>query len=78
MAPSPIGEPEAVSDVAFGEALRHHEAGRIGEARAIYQSILAEDAGHADSLHLLGLITAQEGNPASGAELIRRAIARAP
>ena len=66
------------SDAAFGVALRHHEAGRIGEARALYQDILAHDPEHADSLHLLGLITAQDGDPATGAGLIERAIAAAP
>jgi protein O-GlcNAc transferase len=72
------GRHKSVSDTAFSDALRHHEAGRIGEARAIYQDILAHDPDHADSLHLLGLITAQEGNPAAGAALIQRAIAHAP
>jgi protein O-GlcNAc transferase len=69
---------KAVTDTAFSEALCHHEAGRIGEARALYQDILTLDAEHADSLHLLGLITTQDGDPVAGIAMIRRAIARSP
>jgi predicted O-linked N-acetylglucosamine transferase (SPINDLY family) len=62
----------------FQIALQHHEAGRIGAARALYRDILARDPDHADSLHLLGLITAEQGDPESGAAMIQRAIALAP
>ncbi len=60
-------------------ALAHHEetAGN-DQARALYRDILAADPDHAESLHLLGLITAQQGRPADGAAMIRRAISLAP
>ena len=59
----------------LNEALQHHEAGRIGMAQALYRRILAEDPDDPDSLHLLGLITSEQGNPAAGAALIERALA---
>ena len=58
---------QAVSDAVYAEALRYHEAGLLGEARALYRDILAADPEHPDSLHLLGLITAEQGDPAAGA-----------
>lgn len=67
-----------MSEATLSEALQHHEAGRIGKAQALYRGILAQDPDHADSLHLLGLITAEQGNPAAGAALIQRAMALAP
>ncbi len=67
-----------MSEVRLSEALLHHEAGRIEQAQALYRGILARDPDDADSLHLLGLITAERGNPAAGAALIQRAMAIAP
>ncbi len=67
-----------MSEAALSEALQHHEAGRLDKAQALYRGILAQDPDHADSLHLLGLITAEQGNPAAGAALIQRAMALAP
>ncbi|HEX3994168.1 MAG TPA: tetratricopeptide repeat protein, partial [Acetobacteraceae bacterium] len=65
------------SATAFAAALAHHEAGRLQQAETIYHNILASDPDHAESLHLLGLITAQQGAPA-GVDMIRRAIDLAP
>jgi len=55
-------------------ALRHHQAGRLAEAERTYRQILAKDARHADSLHLLGMIAYQEGRSQAAVELIRKAI----
>lgn len=62
----------------MSEALQHHEAGRVAQASMLYRRILAQDPNHADSLHLLGLITSEQGNPAAGAVLIQRAMTLAP
>ena len=62
----------------LSDALQHHEAGRLAGAGTLYRGILAEDPDDADSLHLLGLITSEQGNPAAGAALIQRAMALAP
>jgi len=57
------------------EALEHHRAGRLVEAEARYQQILDIDPGHADSLHLLGMIAYQSGHAEAAARLIGKAIA---
>ena len=67
-----------MTDTAFTEALHHHEAGRIAAAQALYRGILAQHPDHAGSLHLLGLIATEQGDPEAGAALIRRAMVLAP
>jgi predicted O-linked N-acetylglucosamine transferase (SPINDLY family) len=62
----------------FAAAVAHHEAGRLAEARSGYRDIVARDPDHAESLHLLGLIMAQTGEPEAGAQLIDRAITLTP
>jgi tetratricopeptide (TPR) repeat protein len=59
-------------------ALQHHQAGRLAEAEAIYRQILAVNACHPDSLHLLGMIEHQRGNQELAVATIRRAIAITP
>ncbi|HTB17304.1 MAG TPA: tetratricopeptide repeat protein [Bryobacteraceae bacterium] len=59
-------------------ALRLHQAGQLAEAEAIYRKILAIDARHADSLHLLGMIEQQRGAGDAAVEMIRKAIAINP
>jgi tetratricopeptide (TPR) repeat protein len=54
----------------------HQQAGRLQNAEACYRSILAAEPGHADALHLLGVLANQMGRHEVAAELIRRAIAR--
>ena len=54
--------------------IAHQQAGRLAEARAIYEQVLAREPRHADALHLLGIISVQEGNFESGIDLITRAI----
>jgi len=67
--------PSLVIQVALRNALRHHQAGRLTEADQIYRQILAIDADHADSLHLLGMIAYQGGRHELAVEMIRQAIA---
>jgi tetratricopeptide (TPR) repeat protein len=62
----------------LGNALRRHRAGRLTEAERIYRQILATDAHHADSLHLLGMIAYQGGSHDAAVEMIRKAIAAGP
>ena len=56
-------------------ALQHHQEGRLTDAERIYRQILAADARHADSLHLLGMIEFQRGHHDAAARMIRQAIA---
>jgi tetratricopeptide (TPR) repeat protein len=57
------------------KAFQHHQAGQLNEAARMYREILAIDARHADSLHLLGMIEYQYGHREIAAELVRKAIA---
>jgi len=63
-----------VVQATFADALRHHQAGRLAEAERLYRQVLAIDARHADSLHLLGVLAYQSGRPEAGVELIGRAL----
>jgi protein O-GlcNAc transferase len=66
--------PRQAVQVMFGDALRHHGAGRLAEAERLYRQVLAADGRHSDSLHLLGLIAYQVGRYESAVELIGQAI----
>ncbi|WP_044564112.1 tetratricopeptide repeat protein [Azospirillum sp. B4] len=59
----------------FAQGTRHHAAGRLAEAEAVYRQVLAAQPRHADSLHLLGVIAYQTGHLGPAADLIRQAIA---
>jgi len=59
-------------------AVGHHQAGRLAEAEAIYRQILAQVPGHADALHLLGVLAGQTGRLDVAFDLISRAIAVNP
>ena len=67
--PASPGVPQLL---AYG--LKHHRAGRLGEAERVYRRILELNPHHADSLHLLGMVAFQTGNCEAAAELISRAI----
>lgn len=47
------------------EAMRHHQAGRLEQARNLYEQVLASDKTHPMALHLLGMIDLQTGDPES-------------
>ena len=59
-------------------ATQHHEAGRIAEARDLYQQVLTADSGNAEALRLLGIISMQSGEDQRAIELIRSSIASDP
>jgi hypothetical protein len=58
----------------FQEALRHHQRGNLSEALSLYQQILQRQPGHADALHLSGVVAFQTRNYAEATELIGKAI----
>jgi len=62
----------------FPLALQHHQSGRLAEAEALYQKILALDPNHSDALHLLGIINGDFGRREQAVSLIERAIALRP
>lgn len=57
------------------QALAHHQAGRLPQAEALYQQILASQPRHADALHYLGMLMHQRGRRQEAIDLIRQAIA---
>ena len=59
-------------------AIKHHQAGKLGPAGALYRQILRRNPRHADALHLLGVIAYQSGSCAIAADWIGEAIAIKP
>jgi protein O-GlcNAc transferase len=55
-------------------ALKHHQSGRLSEARTLYRKILDSQPNHAVALHFLGVVAHQEGKHAAATELIAQAI----
>ncbi len=62
----------------FEAALLLHEAGALDAAEAAYRAVLLEAPGHADALHMLGLLADQHGKGEAAVSLIGRAIALSP
>ncbi len=56
------------------QAVALHQAGKLDEAQAAYQSLLTENPADSDALHYLGLISFQQGDYADAARLIEQAI----
>jgi tetratricopeptide (TPR) repeat protein len=69
------GKPSLVAGW-LSAALAHQGAGRTAEAERVCRHILSVDPGHAQTLHLLGLVEHQRGRSDDAIELIRAAIAR--
>ena len=67
-------DPDSVIQAALGE----QQAGRLEEAKALYEGLLNELPDYPDALHLLGVICLQTGDPAGGIEHMRRALALVP
>ena len=59
-------------------ALAHHRAGRVAPATALYQRVLRQNPGHADALHLFGVLHAQAGDLETALPLLTKAARRAP
>jgi tetratricopeptide (TPR) repeat protein len=57
-------------------AFAHQQAGRAAEAERVCRLILSVDPGHAQTLHLLGLLEHQRGRSETAIVRIRAAIAR--
>jgi len=58
--------------------MAHHDAGRLDEAAAIYNQVLAASPGRPEALALLAGIAHGAGRPAEAVELLTRAIATNP
>jgi len=62
----------------LNEAMAHHRAGRLVEAAAGYQTVLAHDPRRPDALYLLGVVAHQTGNNESAARMFRQALLLKP
>ena len=68
---------DAIAQTLSAGAEAHH-AGRIGEAKSLYEKILAIVPNHSDALHLLGILKFQTGQSQAGIAHIRDAIKSEP
>lgn len=71
---TPVPVPQSLQPT-FAQAVRHHQAGRLADAEPLYRRVLAADAHHADSLHLLGVIAHYTDRQDLAVEMIGRAVA---
>ena len=79
MARRPKTNPFAVTPATmFEQALARHREGRLAEAKTFYETVLAGDPRHFDSLHMLGVIALQSGDPQRAYDLIIAALAIKP
>ncbi len=62
----------------FQSGARLHGAGRLAEAEQVYRQVLVAEPRHADSLHMLGVIASQCGQPLAALACIDQAIAIKP
>ncbi len=60
------------------QGLTLHRRGDLAGAQLAYERVLAVDPGHADALHLMGLLAHQAGRSDLAAKLIARALERRP
>jgi len=58
--------------------LEHHRAGRLLEAKTVYEQALELDSRHPDALHLLGLILLQSGDTSAAIRLLEQATQAQP
>jgi hypothetical protein len=66
----------ADADPQFAQAVAHEQAGRMAEAGALCDAILARQPAHHGALHLLGVVAFRRGELAAAIALIERAIAQ--
>lgn len=67
----------AASDL-LSKGLAAHQAGRVGEARVCYESVLRVAPGEPKVLHLLGLVAVSEGRSEEAVALYRSCLAAEP
>ena len=74
----PISNDSDPLTAALQQAMQAHQAGRLADAELLYRELLKQAPLHPDALHLLGVLTAQQGDFDSAHELIWQAIAANP
>jgi tetratricopeptide (TPR) repeat protein len=74
-APAPADDRGSALATMFEAALSCHRTGNLADAERRYRQILALDPNHAHSLHMLGLLTHNQGHTEIAISYVRRAIA---
>jgi predicted O-linked N-acetylglucosamine transferase (SPINDLY family) len=69
--------PRGVQEI-LAQAFAHHQAGRLAEAQAGYEAVLALEERNFDAVNLLGVIALQHAHPAQAAEYFARAVDISP
>lgn len=72
------GSGAAALDNALATASRHHQAGRLRQAGALYRKILNAHPGNPDTLHLFGVLQHQLGRHEEAIGLLGDAVRAAP
>jgi tetratricopeptide (TPR) repeat protein len=62
----------------FNSGWLQHQKGKLPEAKAIYEKVLAKHPAHSKALHLLGIIALDSSNPSLAIDLITRSIESHP
>ncbi|CAG1020335.1 partial protein O-GlcNAc transferase, partial [Patescibacteria group bacterium] len=68
----------SVSSDKFQQALSLHQQGQTQAAQALYEEILQAEPQHIDTLHFLGVLYYQTGNPEKAIELIKQSLNISP
>jgi predicted O-linked N-acetylglucosamine transferase (SPINDLY family) len=74
----PVLPPSTAIRASLQQAVALHQQGRLAEAKKLYRQVLATMPAQPDALHFLGVLEAQQGNPAAAADLIGRAVKLVP
>ena len=71
-------DPAAELEEMLRTATEHHMAGRLEQAAAGYGQVLAQRPDHGVTLHRVGILALQTGQPALAGDLLARAVALDP
>lgn len=66
------------SDDALIEAFKVHQAGRLAEAKILYEGVIRDAPDHGKAHHLMGMLAVQTGEMATAIDYLRRAAALSP
>ena len=76
--PPPPREVTMTLEEALAYAVRHHQAGELDEAQAIYEAVLQRQPDRVDVLNWLGILKHQRGDIAEAAALMQRVVELRP
>lgn len=66
--------PPASQQDLLNRAIEHHKAGRLADAKSLYETILKAEPNHVRALYMLGILALRVGQPQHAARLISTAI----